>query len=144
MALWKSDIATGKQTYPFGDDAYDSIAQRAEFEFDAAAANGDIIDLGVLPARTIITDARLLNPAGATVGVVAILSGTPGKDTNDDGTARTLDTANPIIDADTKLATDYACLLDPSYTDRSIGVSLGAAVAAGAGKIVLQLGYVAI
>lgn len=140
MAILKSKIASLIQTYPTSSCAGDVVVQRADFSFPKGAANGDIIDLATIPAGHYLLGARIVDTSGSTIGSVAILSGQPGADTNDDGSARTL-SATSLYDAAGKAATDAALALAPQPVDQSIGVAMGAAVAANAGVLTLLLTY---
>lgn len=117
-----------------------TITQVFTFDFtgQALVAAADRIELGMLPAGAQLIGLEAMAPAAieTVTATVGIMSGEFGDNSN----ARTV--ATPVIsagniDGASAVATRAACLaVPPAETHRSIGLTLSANVAAGAGKTI--------
>jgi len=152
MAIIKSAWIIGQQTTKRPQTTGAIHVTHFVYDFGSVAAQalaaGDILELGIVPVASHITEARLIveGDFAALTGDVGIMSGTVGEDLNPDGSARTsgnqLFAATALTDAFALLAKPDAILLAPSEFERSIGVKVSGAVAKAAGKkIHLQLFY---
>ena len=110
-----------------------------DLEFETPLATGDILELGILPAYAKIHSATIFTE-GTFTGLTAdvgLMSGEVNADTNPDGTPRTSGTelwAAVDLTAMASLSKPDALLIESSEKERSIGVKVSGAVAAGAGK----------
>jgi hypothetical protein len=144
MANIQTPVAKGYQQVPQPADAGSLHTMRVTLALAAQAiATTDVVELLILPMHCRIRSAVII-PVGIGAGVnanVGIMSGTPG---DPDG-ARTVGTE--IFNAQAINATPVesvaATMLDlaPTDTDRSIGLTVSANVAAGAKSITLIVDY---
>lgn len=150
MAIKVSKVSDGQLAVVVPDCAGE--VTRNYFEFDIAGvtfADGDIIDIGILPANATVSDAILLstdidtNVSPAVVMDVGIMSGTPGST----DAARTCgaELFSGSVAAKTGVSERMSALggfkIAPVGYDRSIGVKLTTAPAtkAATGKVVLAV-----
>lgn len=152
MAIIKSAWIIGQQTTKRPQTTGAIHVTHFVYDFGSVAskalAAGDILELGIIPVNSRITEARLLTE-GTFTGLTAdigIMSGVVGDDTNPDGSARTsgneLFAAADLTVPMASLSKPNVLLLTPSELERSIGVKVSGAVAKAAGKkIHLQLFY---
>lgn len=148
MAVIHSRWAKGQETTHRPQTA--GASHVTEFIYDLSVetplAAGDILELGILPAyakihaATIFTEGTFTGLAAA----VGLMSGDVNSDTNADGSART--SSNELWDAVdltvmASLSKPSALLIAPTETERSIGVKVSGAVAAGSKKLHLLLFY---
>lgn len=139
MAIKQSPWALNQRTSNRPQSAGAVHVTKFYHEFTAAAASGDIIDLGVLPAGAYVVDARLYTE-GVLTGVTAdvgVMSGDPGSTDpartsgNEIFAAADLAAASTTVANMSKVA---AFQIAPGIVHRSIGVKLLAAVTAAPGK----------
>lgn len=139
MAIKQSPWALNQRTANRPQSAGAVHVTKFYHEFLSAAAGGDIVDIGHLPAGAYVVDARVYTE-GVFTGITAdvgIMSGTPGSlDAartcgNEIFAAVDLAAANAAVANMTKVA---GFQIAPADTHRSIGVKLSDAVAAAAGK----------
>lgn len=132
MALIKSKMAQGLTPVPTAGYAGVVVVQRSPIKLTAAAAENDILELGILPARNYPVSIAMVAD-GVTLGAVGVMSGKP----DDPDAGRTIETtivtSNAINDAGRKLA--------PVEHDRSIGVTIGAGGAAIGKELWLVMTY---
>lgn len=146
MSLFVADYPSGRKPSPESGCAGVVVSQLAAYAFPAAAAVGDIIEIGVLPSAHRIIGLRLVASAAAAgaVAQVGLMSGEPG---NTDDTTRALAADDLVKIAGEAAApgdneaTDFALLLPASDDYRSIALKVGTAVAANAGSVLLQILY---
>lgn len=149
MALIQSEWATRRKTAPIAEEAGGVVAERFEIDFAdvAALSNGDIIELGVLPAHCTIVDYYLdnddldSNGSPAANVDIGIMSG----DFGDNDAARTC--GDELFDGSTALqaaaftraTVSEALRIAATDADRSIGVKFVAAPATQPASGVLAL-----
>jgi hypothetical protein len=154
MAIYQSGWATRQRNTPNAGCAGVVVAQVFEYTLtDDVLAQGDIIELGVLPAGNTVVGAKLicdqLDTGGNIVFDVGIMSGQVGED----DPARTcgdeifsgadVGQAGGVVDADA----ETAFLINAVGVDRSVGVVITTAAASQAtagAKLRLLLQYVAV
>ena len=148
MALTQSQWGKGRKQTPTPHMAgsvhnvlffYDLVAGR-----DAPVAGAaDKIEMGVLPGGARVTDMKMFGvTGGAATGTVGLMSGAP----LDPDPARTVGTeyfAATAIDALNTMSQLAGYNIPVSDQDRSIGMTISAAIAAGAGRyIAISMSYV--
>lgn len=131
MALVQSAWALGQKQAPVSREAGGVVCERYTFTVTSNLADGDIIELGILPAYHTVVDAVLVvDEAGTATYDVGIMSGVVG----DPSSSRTC--GNEFFagaaDATTTRITKAAGLrLASSGSDRSVGVKVvGAGITA--------------
>lgn len=139
MAIKQSPWALNQRTANRPQSAGAVHVTKFYHEFTAAAASGDIVDLGQLPAGAYIVDARLYTEGVFTgvTGDVGIMSGTPGSTDPARTCGNEIFAAADLAAAATapaNMALATAFKVTPADTHRSIGLKLAAAVPAAAGK----------
>ena len=154
MALYQSKWATRQRNTPNSGFAGAEVAQLFEYTLSAPAlAANDIIELAVLPAGNVVTDAILvcddLDTGGAPAIVfdVGVMSGEVG-DTGARTCGAELFSASNVGQAGgvARATLASAFTLTPSDKDRSIGVKITTAPAtqANGAKLRLLLKYAAV
>ena len=140
MALIQSRWALGNSPVARPQTAYATHSQLFIVDVPAAGFQvGDILELGVLPPYATIVDATIvpIGSLGAATVDIGVMSGEVGELLNTDGSARTNGNqlfAGATITGLTRLTKTDMLVAAQSDKPRSIGVTFGAAVAAGAGK----------
>lgn len=140
MAIFRSDFSKGLRTPPTPFSAGDVKAARFTYTFNDAANSSDIIEIGVLPARSRVMSAFVITE-GTFTGITAnigLMSGTVGS--TDTGrtsgselfSAVNLATANTTVQ---QLSLSTGPLIAVSESDRGIGVVLSGSVSASSSKI---------
>lgn len=142
MALVQSNIALGVVTVPQAFTSGAVVAYRASFTVPAGVtvAATDVLELAILPADHIILDATLIAEGdfdGATADV-GIMTGEVGEEDN------TRTSGDEIFDGAAltgfvRVASNEGLLVDPTDTDRSIGVKFSADVVGAGQTITLQV-----
>jgi hypothetical protein len=138
MSIIQSDWGAGRKMAPVSREAGTVKCERYTYTIPAglAVADGDIIELGILPAYHTVVDAILvLDEAGTATYDVGIMSGKVG----DPSASRT--SGNELFaaaaDASTTRMTKSAGFrIAPVEADRSIGVKAVGAGITGAGQVV--------
>lgn len=161
-SLFHSSMTKGRaQPWPTSREAGGAVRQVFKHTFDAAGANADIVELGVLPARHRLIGLRLINPNGLTITNMGILTGVAGQETVG-GVARAMSSAvsagrptitaaaaatspptksefdKTVVDLGTLadrasgiVAADALVTNDPVEYDRGVGVTLGGTASVG-------------
>lgn len=118
MAYFSNDIISGHKPVPTSGEAAVTVTQIGEYKFPADAAAGDIIEIGVLPARHYLVGAKAYVGGTAVAHKVHLLAGTPGD------TALANRTAGAEI-ADGSGLTVAGAEIAPAESDRGIGIVVG-------------------
>jgi hypothetical protein len=135
MALTHSEYVRGGERVPASQWAGDVVAVRYEFPYVGANyADGDIVELGILPAhhtvRDMIIDSELVDSGSDFEVDVGLMSGEVGEALDEEGSARTCGaeffsgatTGQTAGTGRMSLGTGFA--VAPTDKDRSIGVKL--------------------
>lgn len=142
MPIIQSDHAKGRKQAPYAAEAGNVVTARYEVDLDAAAS-GDVVELGILPAYCRATDALLVTDGlGGTVTASAgVMSGTPG-DADDTRTVgnELFAAADVAANGLVRLSKTDMLLLAASETDTPVGLTVSEAAT---GKVVLLLQYAA-
>lgn len=135
--IYQSEFAVNQAEVPQAFTAGAVVAHTAEYVIPAGVtiATTDIIELSVLPADHRIVDAIVIPTGnfGTATADVGIMSGEVGSKDN----TRTSDDVifdDAALTGFVRLAKSSGLILEPSDTDRSIGVKFSAAVT-GAGQV---------
>lgn len=137
MAIIQSDWGAGRKIASVAAEAGVTISERFTYTVPAGTtiADGDIIELAILPAYHTVTDAILvLDEAGTATYDVGIMSGTPG----DPSASRTSGNeyfAGAADAAVTRMTKAAGFRVAPIAGDRSIGLKVTGAAITGAGQV---------
>lgn len=145
--LHQSQTAKGHKAVPLCFESGDTATAIFDYTFSTAfTADSDILELGMIPAETLIVGATVIGEGlGAITANIGVMDGDFGaKDDTRDLTTDLLFKAQSVNDTEQD-ATKLACIcIAPSHTHRGLGVKLSGDVAAGAAKkITVVLQYVA-
>jgi len=143
MALIKSLHAKGRKQAPIAAEAGNVVTARYEIDL-AAAGDTDIVELGILPAYSRITDATLVSGGVGGTGVTAnvgLMSDDPGS-TNDNTTTGSEIFEDAAVTAAGVVRAEKAdaFLLGTEETDRAVGMTVSGEAT---GTVVLLLSYAA-
>lgn len=124
MALVQSAWALGQKQAPVSREAGGVVCERYSFTINANLADGDIIELGILPAYHTVVDAILVvDEAGTATYDVGIMSGVVG----DPSSSRTCGNELFAGAADAgavRMSKVAGFRVAPIGSDRSIGVKV--------------------
>lgn len=139
MAILRSTWALLNRTATRPIFAGHAASNRFFYEFTAASAANDIIDLGVLPAGATVTRALIFTEGvfAAATADVGIMSGEIGSTDGGRTCGNEIFAAADLVAAGTAAITatkPAAFLIAPATTDRSIGCKVSAIQAAASGK----------
>lgn len=138
MPLIQSEHAKGRLQAPYAAEAGNVVAVR--YTIDASlVTNGDVVELGILPAYCRVVDATLIAPDLAAVTAnVGLIDAAPGEVT--EGSTVGTEVFNGAAAGVSRLDAPGAFLLEAGETDAAIGLTLSGA---GAGTVTLLLQYAA-
>jgi hypothetical protein len=141
MAIMQSDWALGQKAVPLCGAAGVVHTERFRFVVSSNVTTNDIIELGVLPAGAIITDAVLnADELGAVTLTAGLMTGTVGD--TDGGRTCGAELFSGAADASVVRASIAAGLrLTATDADRSIGVKVSGTVTASDQVIDLLVSY---
>lgn len=137
MAIIQSDWGAGRKIAPVSAEAGVVLSERYTYTVPAGTtiADGDIIELGILPAFHTVVDAILvLDEAGTATYDVGIMSGVPG----DPSASRTSGNEYFAGAADaqvTRMTKAAGFRVAAIAGDRSVGLKVTGAAITGAGQV---------
>ena len=139
MAIIQSEHALGRKQAPYAAESNNVVVAKYEVTLNSNIGATDVVELGILPAYSVVVDATLVTDAMGTgiTADVGIMSGTPGAP--DD--SRTV--GNELYAA-TRLSKADAFRLAPTESDRALGLKVSGAVTASGQKATLVIQYAAL
>lgn len=147
MAIIQSEHALGRKQAPYAAESNNVVVAKYEVTLNSNIGATDVVELGILPAYSVVVDATLVTDAMGTgiTADVGIMSGTPGAPDDSRTVGNELYAAADVAAAAvTRLSKADAFRLAPTESDRALGLKVSGAVTASGQKATLVIQYAAL